>query len=53
MKRMTRLQPIAVQERRRIGRQFIRCDTLTGAGTTAPTWIPQVRPRGKSIGRDS
>ncbi|PQZ92991.1 hypothetical protein CQ018_11075 [Arthrobacter sp. MYb227] len=25
----------------RIGTQLIRCDTLTGAGTSAPTWIPE------------
>jgi hypothetical protein len=26
---------------RRIGSQLVRCDTLTGAGATAPTWIPE------------
>ena len=25
----------------RIGTQLIRCDTLTGAGTNAATWIPE------------
>lgn len=25
----------------RIGTQLIRCDSLTGAGTSAPTWIPE------------
>lgn len=26
---------------RRIGNQLIRCDSLTGAGVSAPSWIPQ------------
>lgn len=25
----------------RIGTQLMRCDSLTGAGTSAPTWIPE------------
>jgi hypothetical protein len=26
----------------RIGTQLIRCDNLTGAGVSAPLWIPQL-----------
>lgn len=26
---------------RRIGAQLIRCDSLTGAGTIAPSWVPE------------
>jgi len=26
---------------RRIERQFVRCDNLTGAGVAAPLWVPQ------------
>jgi hypothetical protein len=26
---------------RRIGVQFVRCDSLTGAGVRAPSWIPE------------
>ncbi|WP_269939447.1 hypothetical protein [Arthrobacter sp. HY1533] len=25
----------------RIGPQLIRCDSLTGAGATAPSWVPE------------
>ncbi|MDJ0314601.1 hypothetical protein [Arthrobacter sp. H35-D1] len=25
----------------RIGTQFVRCDALTGAGTAAPSWVPE------------
>jgi hypothetical protein len=25
---------------RRVGSQFVRCDNLTGAGVTAPSWVP-------------
>lgn len=25
----------------RIGTQLVRCDVLTGAGVTAPVWIPE------------
>lgn len=25
----------------RIGTQFVRCDALTGAGSAAPSWIPE------------
>ena len=25
----------------RIGTQFVRCDALTGAGATAPSWVPE------------
>ncbi|WP_353814155.1 hypothetical protein [Agromyces sp. SYSU T00266] len=27
----------------RIGTQFVRCDVLTGAGVSAPTYIPEQR----------
>jgi hypothetical protein len=26
----------------RIGRQLVRCDNLTGAGVSAPSWVPQL-----------
>jgi hypothetical protein len=26
----------------RIGTQFVRCDNLTGAGVSAPPWIPEL-----------
>jgi hypothetical protein len=26
----------------RVGTQFVRCDNLTGAGVTAPVWIPEL-----------
>ena len=25
----------------RIGTQFVRCDTLTGNGSPAPSWVPE------------
>lgn len=25
----------------RIGTQFVRCDNLTGAGSRAPSWVPE------------
>lgn len=25
----------------RIGNQFVRCDSLTGAGAAAPSWVPE------------
>ena len=27
----------------RIGTQFVRCDSLTGAGVPAPAWVPEYR----------
>lgn len=27
----------------RIGDQLVRCDSLTGAGTRAPSWVPEQR----------
>jgi hypothetical protein len=29
---------------RRIDTQLVRCDNLTGAGVSAPLWIPELRP---------
>lgn len=29
----------------RIGTQFVRCDSLTGAGVPAPSWIPELTSR--------
>jgi hypothetical protein len=29
----------------RIGSQLVRCDSLTGAGVSAASWIPQQPPR--------
>jgi hypothetical protein len=31
----------------RVGTQFVRCDNLTGAGVSAPPWIPEL-PSGKA-----
>jgi len=28
----------------RIGNQLVRCDSLTGAGVSAPSWIPEQLP---------
>jgi hypothetical protein len=27
---------------RRVGSQLVRCDNLTGAGATAPDWVPKL-----------
>jgi hypothetical protein len=27
---------------RRVGNQLVRCDNLTGAGVSAPHWVPEL-----------
>jgi hypothetical protein len=33
----------------RIGTQLVRCDDLTGAGVTAPAWIPTLSSAGNAV----
>jgi len=37
----------------RIGTQFVRCDNLTGAGMSAPPWIPELASGQATHKRDS
>lgn len=36
---------------RRVDRQLVRCDNLTGAGVPAPLFIPELSPLGPDLGR--
>ena len=39
-----RATPASSCELRRIDTQLVRCDNLTGAGVSAPLFVPELRP---------